>query len=472
MPILALLALTAVLPATRASEATRVSSSVSLRVPLSGSRLENVDTGALFATLGADFFPEEDGTTYVQTGDIPAMWLRDSAAQTLPYVRFAPHFPTLARWIEGVIQRDARNVLIDPYANAFTSDYGVWESKWEVDSLAYPVLLTFAYWEETHDRRTINGKVRDALRTIVRTYACEQTHATCSHYHPPTYPQRGAGTEPTGMIWSAYRPSDDRVTYAYNIPQQMLASIALDEIATLESGPFRDRLVAERAQAMAAQIRTGIEERGLLQFGSYGWIYAYEVDGRDAAVAMDDANLPNLTSAPYFGYVSQYDPTYLATRAFVFSSDNPYYYHGRYATGLGSSHTPVGWVWPLGMIARALTATSSAEALEEISVLSETDGEDGLLHESFDPNAYWHFTRAYFGWANALYAELLFRSVAGYPAIPTEPPPMRDRSQRSLRPVTPYVADRDDRIRNRFAIESALCSLMRFSARSSTCTAR
>ncbi len=469
MPLFALLVLTAVLPATRATEVKLESNPTPVRVPLSGSRLENVDTAALFATLGADFFPETDATTYVQTGDIPAMWLRDSAAQTLPYVRFAPHFPTLARWIEGAIQRDARNILVAPYANAFSADYHVWENKWEVDSLAYPALLTYAYWEETHDRRTLNGKVRDALRTIVRTYACEQDHFRCSHYRPPTDPGRGADAAPTGMIWTAYRPSDDRATYPYNVPQQMLAAVALDDIATLELDGYHDRPLAERARAMAATIRASVEARGRVAYGSYGWIYAYEVDGRGGTAAMDDANLPNLVSAPYFGYVSQYDPTYLATRAFAFSADNPYYYRGRYATGLGSSHTPVGWVWPLGLIARALTATSAVETLEEVSVLSETDGEDGLLHESFDPNAYWHFTRAYFGWANALYAELIFRSAAGYTELPTGPPSLRHHAGWPSRPLTPYIADRSDRFRNRLAIESALCALFRFSAHSPTC---
>jgi hypothetical protein len=96
--------------------------------------------------------------------------------------------------------------------------------------------------------------------------------------------------------------------------------------------------------------------------------------------------------------------------------DNPFYFAGRYAQGLGSPHTPYGYVWPLGIIGRALTATSSIELATAITTLAETDGEDELIHESFYPDGYWRYTRPEFGWANALGAELFFRSLAWEPA--------------------------------------------------------
>ena len=145
-------------------------------------------------------------------------------------------------------------------------------------------------------------------------------------------------------------------------------------------------------------------------------MYAYETDGFGKYNLMDDANIPNLTTLPYIDWCSSFDPTYLATRTFALSMDNPFFFSGRYAQGLGSPHTPYGFVWPLGIIGRALTATSSIEVATAITTLAETDGESGLIHESFYPDGYWRYTRDEFGWANALGAELFFRSLTGMPA--------------------------------------------------------
>jgi meiotically up-regulated gene 157 (Mug157) protein len=170
---------------------------------------------------------------------------------------------------------------------------------------------------------------------------------------------------------------------------------------------------------MASEVELGIEAYGRVWNPAYGgWVYVYETDGLGGVNYMDDANLPDLTSLPYFGYCASDNPAYLNTRAFALSKNNPWYFSGKYATGLGSPHTPYGYVWPLGLMARALTATSSAETEEALTVLAETDSEQGLIHESFDPDAYWIYTRAEFGWANALYASLVFRSIAGFPYAP------------------------------------------------------
>src|SRR5580692_9003557 len=88
-----------------------------LNIPVE-SNIRPIQTQVLFQQLFYNFFPESDGTTYVQTGDIPAMWLRDSAAQTIPYVRFYTSYPALRYTFFGVIQRDAKNILVDPHAEA------------------------------------------------------------------------------------------------------------------------------------------------------------------------------------------------------------------------------------------------------------------------------------------------------------------------------------------------------------------
>lgn len=394
-----------------------------LIVPLTGHRHRAVEATTLFHTLFDDFFLEDDATTYVQTGDIPAMWLRDSSAQTIPYVRFDAAFPVLRERTAGVIERDARNILTDPYANAFQADYHVWERKWEVDSLGWPVLLTWVYWQTTGDRSIFTPDLHAALRSIVSTYSCEERHAACSRYaygyHVFT---RNAYNPDTGLIWSAFRPSDDAVIYRFNIPQNALAVVALRELSVLALAGYRDDALAAKATLLAQRIQLGIERYGRAYDATIGrWIYAYEVDGLGHALLMDDANIPNLLTLPYIGWCSAYDPTYVATRNFVLSTADPYYYEGRYASGVGSPHTPANNVWPLAIIGRALTSTSSVEIAEGITTLAETVGQEGLIHESFYDNGYWRYTRSDFGWANALYAELLFRTLAGEQATPFLP---------------------------------------------------
>ncbi|HVA32865.1 MAG TPA: glycoside hydrolase family 125 protein [Candidatus Baltobacteraceae bacterium] len=386
-----------------------------LVVPLTGKRVRNLQTEQLFHTLFTDFFLEDDDTTYVQTGDIPAMWLRDSSAQTIPYVRYQAAYPILRSRFDGVIQRDARNILTDVYANAFQADYHVWERKWEVDSLAWPVVLAWVYWHVTRDRTMFTPDLHVALRQIVFTYTCEEHHRRCNRYH---YPYRVNSSDryndDTGMIWGAFRPSDDPVQYRFNVPQNAFAVVALRDIAFLARIGYGDGRLAADARALGDRVQTGIAQYGRFYDPARGvWMYAYETDGLGDFALMDDANIPNLTTLPYIDWCSAFDPTYLNTRAFTLSMDNPYFFSGRYAQGLGSPHTPYGYVWPLGIIGRALTATSSREVSEAITTLAETDSETGLIHESFYADGYWRYTRADFGWANALGAELLFRSLAG-----------------------------------------------------------
>lgn len=386
-----------------------------LFVPLTGKRVRDIQTAQLFHTLFTDFFLEDDNTTYVQTGDIPAMWLRDSAAQTIPYVRYQREYPVLHARFEGVIKRNARNILTDVYANAFQADYHVWERKWEIDSLAWPVVLAWVYWRVTRDRTMFTPDLHVALRQIVFTYTCEEHHRQCNRYrYPYRVPTIDRYNDDTGMIWSAFRPSDDPVEYRFNVPQNAFAVVALRDIERLAVAGYGDGELAASARALGDRV-----QRGVLFYGRFynparrAWMYAYETDGYGNYNLMDDANIPNLTTLPYLDWCSAYDPAYLATRAFALSMDNPYFFSGRYAEGLGSPHTPYGYVWPLGIIGRALTSTSSAEVAEAITTLAETNGDAGLFHESFYPDGYWRYTRSDFGWANALGAELYFRSLAG-----------------------------------------------------------
>jgi len=394
-------------------------SAQTLDIPVE-SNIRPIATQVLFQELFYNFFPESDGTTYVQTGDIPAMWLRDSAAQTIPYLRFYPAYQSMRQVFAGVIARDAKNILVDPHAEAFSADYHVWEDKWEIDSLSWPVILTFLYYVNTHDRTVFTPTLHQAMQTIVTTLQCEQHHATCSHYvWPQPVPTHEQYNPDTGMIWSGFRPSDDPVEYRFNIPQQAIAVVAMRLLAEFARYAFDDPKLAAAATQLAAQVQVGVERYGRVWSPQHGgWMYVYETDGNGNDNLMDDANIPNLTALPYIGWCSTDDPVYVHTRNFTLSGDDPYYYSGKYATGLGSPHTPKGWVWPLGIIGAAMTSTSQAEIEKSIDMLDQSDTLDGLMHESVDPNDPSRFTRPEFGWANAFWADLLFRTVAGYRAIP------------------------------------------------------
>lgn len=398
---------------------------ISLTLPGLRQRDIRVDADRLFHTLFSDFTLEPDLTTYVETGDIPAMWLRDSSAQTFPYVRFIQSYPTLGTLARGVIQRNARNILRSSYANAFTRSYRIWEEKWEVDSLAYTVSLDIAYWREVRDRSIFTPQLHWAFEHIVSTYECEQHHASCSTYRSKFLTNHGQG-QPfafTGMIWCAFRPSDDPVRYAYNIPQELFAAQELHTLAELAQEGYGDQALAQRASLLAQEIEQGVDQYGVVYDFRYGWMYAYEVDGLGNFLLMDDANIPNLLALPIIASVPRTGIVYENTRRFVLSPDNPYWYRGKYGAGLGSPHTRTGWVWPLGLLGEALTALSPPEVDELIGELRALDGAGGLLYESINPDEPWHFTRSEFGWANAVYAELIFRSVAGFAPLP---PPRTD----------------------------------------------
>jgi uncharacterized protein len=408
-----------VLAAAFACGATAPAAAQTLNIPVA-SNIRPIQTSILFQELFYNFFPESDGTTYVQTGDIPAMWLRDSAAQTIPYIRFYSAYPALRYTFFGVIQRDAKNILVNPHAEAFSADYHVWEDKWEIDSLCWPVILAFVYYMNTHDRSIFTPTLHQAMQTIVSTLQCEQRHNTCSHYSwPQPVPTHNEYNPNTGMIWSGFRPSDDPVMYRFNIPDEAFAVVAMRLLAQFARYAFRDDQLAANATKLAAEVQVGVERYGRVWSPQHGgWMYVYETDGYGNDNLMDDANIPNLTALPYTGWCATDDPVYLHTRSFTLSKDDPYYFSGKYATGLGSPHTPKGWVWPLGMIGAALTATKPSEITSAIDMLDQSDTINGLMHESVNPNDPNQYTRPEFGWANAFWADLLFRTVAGYPVIP------------------------------------------------------
>lgn len=377
-----------------------------------------------------------DGTTFVITGDIPAMWLRDSSTQVRPYLQLAAADESIRTLLSGLIQRQARCIALDPYANAFKltpSSLGhgtdltqlnpwIWERKFELDSLCYPVALLHDYFAATGDRQVFTDSVYLMLRRVVETMRVEQHHDTRSPYRferpaehlylpSDTLPFHGKGTPTnfTGMVWSGFRPSDDACTFGYLIPANMFAVVVLGYLATIAREQYHDRWLAAEAEALQAEIEFGINTYGVVTHPTCGRIYAYETDGYGNYTLMDDANVPSLLAIPYLGYRPVTDALYQNTRRFILSPANPYYFTGSYASGMGSPHTPGGRVWHIGLIMQALTSTSAEEIARIVDMLLTTTADTQYMHESFDPDNPADYTRPWFAWANSLFGEFIAR---------------------------------------------------------------
>lgn len=390
---------------------------------LFGNCLPNTLDTTVATGVDADGVPD----TYVITGDIDAMWLRDSTAQVWPYLPLAPEDAALRDLLAGVIRRQAHNVLLDPYANAFyrTAKLGEWqhdhtemrprvhERKWEVDSLAYCLRLAHGYWRSTTDTAPFDATWLRSVHTILATLRTEQSlespysfRRMCDFGDSLANGGKGDPWRPCGLVRGAFRPSDDQTKLPFHVPSNAMLVPALRGLAELLAFVGQPA-VARDALALAAQVSGALVQHAIVTHRVHGEIWAYEVDGFGGCYLMDDANVPALLALPYFGFCAKDDPRYLRTRAFCLSTANPYFFAGSAASGVGSPHTGVGTIWPIGIVVQALTATNDAEILDCLRTLKATHAGTGFMHESFHCDDAQRFTRSWFAWANTLFGELI-----------------------------------------------------------------
>ena len=384
---------------------------------------------AFLSTVQTTVEKLDGGRYFIITGDIPAMWLRDSAAQLVNYIPFAKYCNAVREMMEGAIASQAYSVCTDPYANAFNAEPNhngfcdltepnplVWERKFEVDSLCAPIFLIHQYWKETGFTSIFTTKVHEMLQRIVSVFFQEQDHRTSAYRfqrlncpETDTLTNNGKGTpvSKTGLIWSGFRPSDDRCELGYLIPSNMMAYVAMGKAQEIATKIYVDSKLSLDCASLANDIFLGISAYGRYHHQIFGEIYAYETDGFGNYNLMDDANSPSLLSMPYIGYCRKDDPTYLSTRKFILSPSNPYFYSGICASGVGSPHTPFDYVWHIGLIMQAMTSTVPSEILRCLHTLATTHADCNLMHESFDCNQPKSFTRPWFAWANTLLAQLM-----------------------------------------------------------------
>jgi uncharacterized protein len=383
--------------------------------------------------------------TFVITGDIDAMWLRDSACQVWPYLPLAKGDKALRRMFQGLIGRQARCVLIDPYANAFLPDPkstkalewavadvtemhpGVAERKWEVDSLCYCIRLAHGYWRTTGDVTPFDSEWAEAMHAVVRTFREQQRKNGPGPYHfqrkteVPTDTQAlgGFGTpaRPVGMIYSMFRPSDDACTYSFYIPSNLFAVVSLRQLAKMSAEILKDDGFGHECNALAQEVEEAAQRYGKAARRDGGEIWAFEVDGYGNQLFMDDANIPGLLSLPYLGCCDGRDTVYQSTRRFVLSEENPYFFKGSAARGIGGPHEGLNMIWPMALIAQAMTSTDDAEIRQCLQWLKTTHAGTGFMHESFDKDNPAKFTRAWFAWANTLFGELIVRLSEERPTL-------------------------------------------------------
>ncbi len=390
-------------------------------------------------TLASDEEGRPD--TFVVTGDIDAMWLRDSTNQVWPYLKFINADPQLQRLIQGVINRQVRCVLSDPYANAFNrephpSDWvsdltemtdDLHERKYELDSLCAVLRLSAGYYEISSDLSCFDSRWNEAMRLIVATIRREQggsEEAKAYHFQrvspSPTETLAGGGygqpARRCGLSKSPFRPSDDAALLPFLVPANAMAVVSLRRLAALwiELGQAED---AAGAQTLADQIEQGIQTQAVITHPRHGEMLAYEVDGFGSYYCMDDANVPSLLSLSYLGYCRPDDPLYLRTRQFVLSDSNPYYAAGKAGRGVGSPHTGQGTIWPMAVMMQALTSQSEDEIRECLTMLKETDAGTGFMHESIWKDDAFRYSRSWFAWANTLFGEMILDVNARYPDL-------------------------------------------------------
>ena len=374
--------------------------------------------------------------TFVYTGDIHAMWLRDSGAQVWPYVQLANKDPELKKMLAGVINRQFKCIVIDPYANAFNDGPipdGHWmsdltdmrpeihERKWEIDSLCYPIRLAYHYWKTTGDTSVFSEEWLKAIKLIVQTFKEQQRKESVGPYKFQRKTERaldtlnndglGAPVKPVGLIASCFRPSDDATTLQFLVPSNFFAVTSLRKAAEILTQVNKNTGLAEECTRLAQEVETALKKYATYNHPEYGTIYAFEVDGFGNHLLMDDANVPSLLAMPYLGDMDINDPIYQNTRKFVWSENNPYFFKGKAGEGIGGPHIGYDMIWPMSIMMKAFTSQCDEEIKICVKMLMDTDAGTGFMHESFHKDDAKDFTRAWFAWQNTLFGELILKLV-------------------------------------------------------------
>ena len=379
-------------------------------------------------TTAYSYLKEGKPHTYIITGDIQAMWLRDSTAQIWHYFSLLPHAPELRTLFQGLIRSHAECILKDPYANAFyhEGEWKVHERKWELDSLVYPMALAAKFWASTGDDESFDLQWKSSISLILKTMKTQQRLSKHGPYvfnrttENPIDTLSNSGFGPpykaTGLIASSFRPSDDACVYPFNIPGNIFALNTLRQIEKMIDKLGYSELLTKIAQ-LVTDISMGLENHAIVFNPEFGEIYAYEVDGLGHYICLDDANAPSLLSLPFLGALSLNNPRYQSTRKFLLSNSNVNFFAGSSGKGIGSPHTGPGKIWPIALIIQAATSHNETEILGCLRTLIASSAGTGLLHESFNADDVYDYTRPWFAWCNSLFGTLISTLIKERPDL-------------------------------------------------------
>lgn len=389
-------------------------------------------------------FEQIDGKpdTFVITGDIDAMWLRDSTAQVWPYLPLIKEDQPLKQLIAGVINRQKKCIILDPYANAFYKDKtkvsewskditkmqpGIHERKWEIDSLCYPIRLAYHYWRVSGDTSVFDVEWEETIRLTVQTFREQQrkndrgpyTFQRETSWATDGVPISGYGypVKPVGLICSVFRPSDDVTLFPFLIPSNFFAVASLEQAAEMLTKIRKNNTLAAACATLAGEVKSALQKYAVVTHSVYGKVYAFEVNGYGSFHLMDDANVPSLLSLPYLGAVKPGDMVYANTRRLILSEENPFYFKGKAAEGIGGPHGGMYTIWPLALTMRGLTSTNVEEVRKSLHMLKTTHAGTGFMHEAFHMDDPSKFSRKWFAWANTLFGEFVLDVQKRYPQL-------------------------------------------------------
>jgi len=393
---------------------------------------ENCFPNTLDTTV--DYTNDKNGPdTYVITGDIDAMWLRDSSAQVWPYLLLCNKDEELKQMVKGVIRRQVKCIIKDPYANAFYKDPdkrspwhsdltdmkpGVHERKWEIDSLCYPIRLAHGYYKATEDTSPFDAEWAEAMILVIQTFKDQQringkgpySFMRKTEFATDTEPLGGYGypVKPNGMVCSAFRPSDDATIYPYLVPSNFFAFTSLGQLKTLIAAS-KQPIDVEHINNLMEQIGKALQTDAKITTKNGKEIYAYEINGYGSYNLMDDANVPSLLSLGYLIPGISDDPVYKNTRDYVLSPENPFFFIGKAGEGIGGPHAGMDRIWPISIAIRGITSNDETEIKLCLYLLQRSNAGTGFMHESFNKDNEKDFTRPWFAWANTLFGEFIWK---------------------------------------------------------------
>ncbi|KAF7596733.1 hypothetical protein BBP40_000161 [Aspergillus hancockii] len=395
--------------------------------------------------------------TFVVTGDINAEWLRDSTNQLSGYQVLAKKDKKLHTLILGAINTQAEFVIQSPYCNAFQppppsgiqpTNNGqddkvhpayepsvVFECKYELDSLAHFLALGTEFYESTGSVEFLTDRWYLALDTLLKVLDAQSqpTFDDKDQYVKNQYTfQRTTtlGTETlnlagvgnplnrgTGLIRSAFRPSDDAAILGFFIPPNAMMAVQLKKTAEVLRKTGEKSDLAQQLQQRGEDLDKAVREHGIVNHAKYGDVFAFEVDGYGSRILMDDANVPSLLSLPYLGYIDQKDIVYQNTRKMILDKNgNPYYLTGSAFHGIGGPHIGLENAWPMALLIQAMTSDSDAEITECINLVRNSSLL-GLVHESINVNNIKQYTRPWFAWANSVFAQTILKVAKERPHL-------------------------------------------------------